>query len=67
MLAVAQRARDRIAALTGAGVERALATLAKSAMEDEEWVQSVDAFATAGGSRPGALAATAIPALILLG
>jgi hypothetical protein len=68
MLAVAQRAGDRIAALTGAGVERALATLAKSAMEDEEWVQSVDAFATAGGSRPGAApAATAIPALILLG
>jgi hypothetical protein len=44
MIATAQRTRHALAGAAGIGIERVLATLARSTADDEAWLQSVDAF-----------------------
>lgn len=44
VLATAQRTRAALATTTGIGAERVMATLARSPVDDEAWLRSVEAF-----------------------
>jgi hypothetical protein len=68
MVARAQRARRRLASLSGMAAERIMTAMVKSPADDEGWLQSLDTFISV---QPEAAArldrASAITALILVG
>jgi hypothetical protein len=66
-IALAQRTRTALAAVTGVGTERVLATLARSTVDDDAWLQSIDAFgALHADDPPERQPSDGIVALILL-
>lgn len=69
MLAAAHRARASLATVSGVGAERILATLARSPVEDEAWIQSLETFGAINGNAASAAAFDdhRIAAVILLG
>ena len=65
MLACAGRARAGLANVTGAGAERVLANLARSAADDEAWLRSVEAFTALQRGDSSTARRSRIAALIL--
>lgn len=65
ILTAAQRARDGLSTLSGVGAERILTALARSAVADEAWIQSVQTFAALHTSNVTARTVAAIGAIIL--
>ena len=66
-IALAQRTRAALAGVAGVGTERVLATLARSTVDDDAWLQSIDAFgALHADDAPERQARDEIVAVILL-
>jgi hypothetical protein len=66
-IALAQRTRAALASVTGVGSERVLSTLARSTVDDDAWLQSIDAFgALHAHDAPNRQSGDGIVAVILL-